>query len=559
MSQKLIMNLSDWIKAAALITQQKQEAATADTDQLSSMLLSQLAMDDSGPPVVHYGMHMPAATSTPRHAEVDTHCSQQEDTYQQIIPGIPQVSLYPTLTSLSSEERTLPEETQTLCDKVSKGLEKYLQDAEQCQALEVNYFNDNTTGQNEESNPKDAEQTIQFSKDNQIPLAQTFTTDTNVAKNLPESLKSDTGSTSRQHSSARTAVEEKRQQIKTSEDIKKDAEAQHLMKDTFKETTPAQSEQLHALPTSTDEVRMPTEKVGCILVTSHLKQFPEDYPLSSEKQVFLDIYHMLSLLDKYLYDYPKQHTHCMSSDNEYVTLIQYAIHLHMDLTTFRTLWAVLSILLNTQDGKCEYVKCLQEKYNNYYEDKSRRYMQKLERQSAELQNCMYDSVTHNFDRVSGLHDNGLTPSQMEDGHQTVEITAPENAIDDDVIDIMTIYPPWPTDTDDLNDIDQMTNYNSIKDIRDELCKDTPQKTEINKPYLDNIDAYNRGRQLITASLSNKLDLGQNSLPGAQQVRVAVKHTDPIAEFPEHLRQMSLGEEIENISQTIADGNVSLIP
>ena len=90
---------------------------------------------------------------------------------------------------------------------------------------------------------------------------------------------------------------------------------------------------------------------------------------------------------------------------------------------------------------------------------------------------------------------------------------------------MTIYPPWSTDTNDLNDIDHMTNYNSMKDIRDELCKDTPQKTEMNKPYIDNIDAYNRDRQLITASLSNKLDLGQNSLLGAQQVRVAVKHTD----------------------------------
>ena len=242
---------------------------------------------------------------------------------------------------------------------------------------------------------------------------------------------------------------------------------------------------------------------------------------------------MLSLLD-----YLKQHTHCMSSDNEYVTLIQYAIHLHIDLTMFPTHWAVLSILLNTQDGKCKYVKCLQEEYNNYYEDKSRRYMLKLERQSAELQNCMYDSVMHNFDRVSGLHDNGLTPSQMQDGDQTVEVTAPENAIDDDVIDIMTIYPLWSTDTDDLNNIDQMTNYKSMKDIRDELCKDTPQKTEINKPYIDNIDAYNRDRQLITASLSNKLDLGQNGLPGTQQV--------------------SLDEEIENISQTIADGNVSLI-
>ena len=103
----------------------------------------------------------------------------------------------------------------------------------------------------------------------------------------------------------------------------------------------------------------------------------------------------------------------MSSDNEYVTLIQYAIHLHIDLTMFPNLWAVLSILLDTQDGKHEYVKCLQDEYNTYYEDKSRRYMLKLERQLAELQNHMYDSVTHNFDRVSGLHDNGLTPLQMQ--------------------------------------------------------------------------------------------------------------------------------------------------
>ena len=125
------MNPSDWIKAAALVSQQKQEAATADTDQLSSMPLSQLAMDDSGPPVVHYGTHMLAATSSPTPPDIHTHGPQQEDSYQQIIPGIPQGSLYLTLASLSSEEITPPEEAQTLHSKVSKGLEKYLQDAKQ--------------------------------------------------------------------------------------------------------------------------------------------------------------------------------------------------------------------------------------------------------------------------------------------------------------------------------------------------------------------------------------------------------------------------------------------
>ena len=73
-----------------------------------------------------------------------------------------------------------------------------------------------------------------------------------------------------------------------------------------------------------------------------------------------------------------------------MTLLEHAISLHIDLTTFPTLWAVLSILLDTQDCKHEYVKCLQEEYNNYYKDKSTGYMLKLERQLRELQNCMYD-------------------------------------------------------------------------------------------------------------------------------------------------------------------------
>ena len=174
--------------------------------------------------------------------------------------------------------------------------------------------------------------------------------------------------------------------------------------------------------------------------------------------------------------------------------------------------------MTLQDGKCEYVKCLQEGYNTQYEGKSRRYMLKLEEKTIEIQNRMYDSVTQNFDRVSGLHDNGSTPLQGQQDNQPVDVTIPENAIDDDVIDIRTIYPSWSIDTNDMCDITEIANDKGIKDIRDEICKDTPVKTELNKPYIDNIDAYNRDRALITKSLSDRLDLGQNSLLGAQQVR-----------------------------------------
>ena len=124
---------------------------------------------------------------------------------------------------------------------------------------------------------------------------------------------------------------------------------------------------------------------------------------------------------------------------------------------------------------------------------------------------------------------------------------------------MTLYPPWLPDTNDRCDITQIANNKSIKEIQDEFYKDTPVKTEINKPYIDNIDAYNRDRALIIKSLSDRLDLGQKSLPGTQQVRVAVKHTNQSREFPEHLRRISLGEEIENTSYEIIDRNRSYIP
>ena len=160
------MNPSDWIKAATLVTLHKQEAATVETDQLSSMPLSQIAMDDSSPPVVYYAMHMPIATSTPTGTDVHEHSSQQEDSYQQIIPGIPQGSLYPTLSSHSSEAAASKDEVQSLCNKVSKCLNKYLQDAEQCHALELNYFDDITSPTSKGPILEDAEQTSQTSECN---------------------------------------------------------------------------------------------------------------------------------------------------------------------------------------------------------------------------------------------------------------------------------------------------------------------------------------------------------------------------------------------------------
>ena len=189
------MNPSDWRKAGVLVTQHKQEAAMADLDQLSSMLLSQIAIDDSGLPIVHYGTHMPIAASTPTGTDVHVHSSQQEDSYQQIIPGIPQGSLYPTLSSLSSGAVASGTDVQSLCDKVTKGLDKYLQDAEQLRALKVNYFDDTARPTNTSLMSETTEQ-VNESSENNLPTAkQESIEEVELAINIPESPKIDTSHT----------------------------------------------------------------------------------------------------------------------------------------------------------------------------------------------------------------------------------------------------------------------------------------------------------------------------------------------------------------------------
>ena len=187
------MNSSDWRKAAVLVTQHKHEATMADTDQLSSMPHSQIAIDDSGLPLVHYGSHMPVAASTPTGTIAHLHSSQQEDSYQEIIPGIPQGSLYPTLSSLSSGFVASDTNAQSLSNKVTKGLDQYLQDAEQLRASEANYFDDTVRPTNTSPMPETEEQVNHTSQNNLTTAKQESIDETELAINILVSLKTDTG------------------------------------------------------------------------------------------------------------------------------------------------------------------------------------------------------------------------------------------------------------------------------------------------------------------------------------------------------------------------------
>ena len=59
-------------------------------------------------------------------------------------------------------------------------------------------------------------------------------------------------------------------------------------------------------------------------------------------------------------------------------------------------------------------------------------------------------------------------------------------------------------------------YKAQRQIHSAILGDTPVKTVHNRQYIDNISAYDSELQRISKSVHHKLNLGQNSLPGAQQ-------------------------------------------
>ena len=59
-------------------------------------------------------------------------------------------------------------------------------------------------------------------------------------------------------------------------------------------------------------------------------------------------------------------------------------------------------------------------------------------------------------------------------------------------------------------------YKAHRQIHSAIMGNTPVKTVYNRQYIDNISAYDSELQRISKSVCHKLDLGPNSLLGAQQ-------------------------------------------
>ena len=411
------MSASSWRKAADLVAQgtqanqQVQAAATADSSQLENFALSSLPADDSSPPQVNYGTEQSLAVSTPRASSPSTQEMQATDTYCQIIPGISEC-LYPTLVADGSLSTPAADNCCTLQRQITSELDKYLQEAtEKCERYDHYY-----DGQHMATNTSSPQQEANFLEEDDDAGSDE---EANNAITL-ESHRKDTGMHYGSPPKCKTQPQEELDTIPEEEEPETNEQPDPANQDTVV-FTPNKSKKgpfntaiddtsddptiVMDNPVTTafisDEVCIPTGKVGCLQVTSQLQEFLNHFPPESIEKAFEQIYQILQVLHKSLTDNPQQHQHCMSPDNEYISLISYTIKLEIDLCNFLAIWAVLSILLDTKSNELQYVKNLQQVVNNYYETHPTEAMGRLEQQTSEILDVMYDSVTNqNFDRVS---------------------------------------------------------------------------------------------------------------------------------------------------------------
>ena len=185
-------------------------------------------------------------------------------------------------------------------------------------------------------------------------------------------------------------------------------------------------------------VHIPTEQVGCLLVTNHLREFLSHFPPQSKEKAFKQIYEILQVLKAYLIDNPQQHTyiHCMSPDNEYVSLSMYANTIEIDLCNFLAIWAVLSILPDTQSNTLQHIESFQQVVNNYYDKCPTDVMSKLEQQASIIMKAMYDSVNNehsdsisgDIDRVSGAVDSNYDVNDSDKDENVMPYDKDENVM-----------------------------------------------------------------------------------------------------------------------------------
>ena len=299
------MNASSWRKAADLVAQvtpaspQVQAAATAESKQLESLPLSALSVDDSGPPQVTYDSQ-PIATSTPRATSTLTSETPTE-AYRQIIPGMSD-HLYPTLVPDGSSGTHVADNHSTLQNQITSEVDKYLQEAAERCEKDVNYFDGwhvatNTSNQQQKSNFVEHEEEVPESngQDTSENGAQNAECDIQYYDELETIPEEDEEEDEDPQMAAKQDVDDLDTIAYNPEELEEEP-FNMAIDDTSEDPTIVMGKLVTTAFVS-DDVCIPTEKVGCLQVTSQLQEFLNHFPPESKEKAFEQIYQILQVLD----------------------------------------------------------------------------------------------------------------------------------------------------------------------------------------------------------------------------------------------------------------------
>ena len=217
--------------------------------------------------------------------------------------------LFPTLVADASLSTPTADNCSTLQNQITSEIDKYLQEAAERHERDDNYFN----GWHVATNILSPQQEANFlEEDDEV--------------RVPESNGPDSGTYGTSPTEHNAQYQDKLETIPEEEDPQM-AEKQEVDKPDMVVYTPDDFEEepfntaiddtsedptiVMGKPVTTafisDDERIPTEKVGCLQVTSQLQHFLNCFPPESKEKAFEQIYQILQMLDTYLIHNPQQH------------------------------------------------------------------------------------------------------------------------------------------------------------------------------------------------------------------------------------------------------------
>ena len=276
-----------------------QAAATADSQQLESLPLSALSVDDSGLPQVTYDSQQPIATSTPR-ATSTLISDPPSETYHQILPVVSN-HLYPTLLADSSLGSQVVDNHGMLQNQITSEVDKYLQEVAERHERDVNYFDGWHVATNTSSQLKT--DFVEHDEE-EVPESNGNDTGENGAQNAEHDIQyyNDLEMIPEEDEEEEDPQTTEKQEVDNFDTIAYNPEESEeepfnmAIDDTSEDPTIVMGKPVTTAFVS-DNVHVPTEKVGCLQVTSKLQEFLNHFPPESKEKASEQVYEILQVLD----------------------------------------------------------------------------------------------------------------------------------------------------------------------------------------------------------------------------------------------------------------------